>query len=51
MIDWLESPLITNVLLLALLLWMIFHNRFQRWSHRARRFIKGLAARIWARFR
>ena len=46
MIDWLESPLTTNALLLAMLLWMIFHGRIQRMSHRMKRAARRLVARI-----
>jgi len=51
-LDWLESPLATNALLLALLLWMVFHGRIQRFSHRLKRAIKklvggGLVACLW----
>ena len=44
-LDWLESPLTTNALLLAMLLWMIFHGRIQRLSHRLKRAVTKLLRR------
>ena len=45
------SPVLTNVLLLALLAWGIWHAAIVRFIHKTRRALRRLRAAVWDKLR